>query len=111
MLTVFNQMLMTGDSRMFWHHEEDDYNLVFSRKVKPRYPVFFTGMARAAVVWNINDRFVLACTGVCNNIRFRMRDKMFETDREDLDLYYNTMINAHLMTWDWKVNVTIGVQF
>ena len=111
MITVFNQMLMTGDSRMFWHHEEDDYNLVFSRKFKPRYPVFFTGMARAAVVWNINDRFVLACTGVCNNIRFRMRDKMFEIDRTDLDLYYNTIINAHLMTWDWKVNFTFGVRF
>ena len=111
MITVFNQMLMTGDSRLFWHNEEDDYNLVFSHKIKPRYPVFFTGMVRAAVVWNINDRFVLACSGVCNNIRFRMHDKMFETDREDLDLYYNTIINAHLMTWDWKANVIFGVRF
>lgn len=111
MLTVFNQMLLTGDSRMFWHNEEEDYNLVFSRKVAPRFPVFFTGTARAAVVWNINDRFVLALNGVVHNIRFRMRDKMFEIDREDLDLYYNTIINAHLMTWDWKADLVFGVRF
>ena len=111
MITVFNQMLMTGDSRMFWHSEEDDYNLVFSRKVKPRFPVFFTGMVRTAVVWNINDRFVLAWSGVCHNIRFRMQDKMFDIDREDLDLYYNTIINAHIMTWDWRTDVIFGVRF
>lgn len=111
MLTVFNQMIMTGDSRMFWHNEEYDYNLVFSRKLKPRYPVFFTGMARAAIVWNINDRFVLACNAVCHNIRFRMRDKMFEIDREDLDLEYNKVINANIMTWDWKADLIFGVRF
>ena len=111
MITVFNQMLMTGDSRMFWHNDQDDYNLVFSRKVKPRFPVFFTGMVRTALVWNINDRFVLAWTGVCNNIRFRMRDKMFEIDKPDLDVYYNTIINASLMTWDWRTDIIFGVRF
>ena len=111
MITFFNQMLMTGDSRMFWHNDDDDYNLVFSRKIKGRYPVFFTGMARLALVWNINDRFMLALTGVCNNIRYRMRDKMFEIDREDLDLYYNTVLNAYIMTWDWKANLFLGVRF
>jgi hypothetical protein len=111
MVTFFNQLLMTGDSRMFWHNEDEDYNLVFSRKIKGRYPVFFTGMARLAFVWNINDRFTLALTGVCNNIRFRMRDRMFEIDREDLDLYYNTIVNGYIMTWDWKANVYFGVRF
>lgn len=111
MLTVFNQMLMTGDSRMFWHNDEYNFNLVFSRKLKPRYPVFFTGMARAAFVWNINDRLVLALSGVCHNIRFRMRDKMFEIDREDLELEYNATINTNLMTWDWKFDLIFGVRF
>ena len=111
MLTVFNQMLMTGDSRMFWHNDDYDFNLVFSRKVKPRFPVFFTGMVRTALVWNINDRFVLAWSGICNNIRFRMRDNMFEIDKPDLELYYNTIINAHLMTWDWRTDIIFGVRF
>jgi len=111
MLSVFNHTLMTGDSRMFWHNDDEDYNLVFSRKLKGRYPVFFTGMVRAAVVWNINDRLVLALTGVCNNIRFRMRDKMFDIDREDIDLYYNTVVNGSIMTWDWKTNIVFGVRF
>lgn len=111
MISFYNQLLMTGDSRMFWHNEDDDYNLVFSRKIKGRYPVFFTGRANLAIVWNITDRFMLAVSGVCNNIRFRMRDKMFEIDREDLDLYYNTVLNAYLMTWDWKANVYFAVRF
>jgi len=111
MLSVFNQTIMTGDSRMFWHNEDENYNLVFSRKIKGRYPFFFTGMARLALVWNINDRFVMALTGVCNNIRFRMQDKMFEIDREDLDLKYNTVVNGSIMTWDWKANVFFGVRF
>lgn len=111
MLTVFNHMLMTGDSRMFWHNDKDDYNLVFSRKLKGRFPVFFTGNAKIALVWNINDRFVLAATCVANNIRFRARDKMFEIDRDDLDLNYNTVIDSYIMTWDWKANIYFGVRF
>lgn len=110
-LTVFNHMLMTGDSRMFWHNDKDDYNLVFSRKLKGRFPVFFTGNAKIALVWNINDRFVLAATCVANNIRFRARDKMFEIDRDDLDLDYNTVIDSYIMTWDWKANIYFGVRF
>ena len=111
MVSVFNQLLLTGDSRMFWHNEEENYNLVFTRKVSPRYPFFLTGMARAAVVWNINDRFVLALSGICHNIRYRMQDKMFEIDRDDLTLDYNVDINAHLMTWDWKADLIFGVRF
>ena len=109
-LVFFSRMLQTGDTRLILPTEEQGFNLIFSRKVKPRYPVFISGVVKAAVVWNINDRFCLAMTGVCNNIRFRARDTMYEADVE-IDPQYNPISDMSLMTWDWKANVYFGVRF
>ena len=86
------------------------FNLIFSRKIKPSSPVYLTGIVKAAVVWNINDRFSVAAAAVCNNIRFRSHDTLYEADRK-IDEKYNPYIDMSLMTWDWKMNVYLTVRF
>jgi len=110
LLVFFNRMLETGDSRMFLDSKEMGYNLVFSRKIKPRSPVYVTGIAKAAVVWNINDRFCIAGAAVCNNIRFRSHDTLYEADVK-IDEQYNPYIDTSFMTWDWKANFYFTVRF
>jgi len=109
-LVFFNRMLTTGDSRLFLDEDQFGFNLIFSRKVKPSSPVYVTGTVRTAVVWNINDRFSVALTALCNNIRFRSKDTLFEADKE-IDPAYNPEITTALWTWDWKANVYLTVRF
>lgn len=110
LLVFFNRMLETGDSRMFLDSKEMGFNLVFSRKIKPRFPVYVTGIVKAAVVWNINDRFCIAGAAVCNNIRFRSHDTLYEADVK-IDEQYNPYIDTSFMTWDWKANFYFTVRF
>lgn len=108
LLAFFNRMLVTGDSRMFL--QNNNYNIIFSQKIKPQYKVYVTGRIRAAFVYNINERFLLAVYGVCNNIRFRSKDTPFHTDTQ-VNLDYNSEVGMRLMTWDWNAVFQLGVRF
>lgn len=108
MLAIFNRMIITGDDSMFMP-EDAGYNLIFSRKIKPRFPVYITGQAKAAIVYNINSRFVLNFNAVVNNIRFRAKDKMIATG-EQTTITDNPVINMRLMTWDWNANLFFAVR-
>ncbi len=110
LLVFFNRMIQTGDTRMITDAEKMGFNLIFSRKIKPKFPVYVSGLVKAAVVWNINDRFAIAASAVVNNIRFRAYDTLFEADKE-IDEKYNPYIDMSLMTWDWKANFYILVRF
>ena len=108
LLCVFNQMLLTGDSRMFYQTEY--YSLVFSQKVKPQYPVHVTGRVKVGLVYNINDYCYLAISGVVNNIRFRTKDTVFHTSTGDT-YDNNPVIKLHIMTWDWNAVLTLAARF
>lgn len=110
LLVFFNRMIQTGDTRMITDAEKMGFNLIFSRKIKPKFPVYVSGIVKAAVVWNINDRFALAASAVVNNIRFRAYDTLYEADKE-IDEKYNPHIDMSLMTWDWKANFYLLVRF
>lgn len=110
LLVFFNRMFQTGDTRMITDEKTMGFNLIFSRKIKPAFPVYLTGIVKAAVVWNINDRFSVAASAVCNNIRFRSHDTLYEADKK-IDEKYNPYIDMSLMTWDWKMNVYLTVRF
>lgn len=110
LLVFFNQMIETGDTRMITDEKTLGYNLIFSRKIKPRFPVYLTGIVKAAIVWNISDRFNIAAKAVCNNIRFHSHDTLYEADRK-VDEKYNPYIDIMLMTWDWKLNIYFTVRF
>ena len=107
-LTVFNHLLITGDDRLY--NPGAAYHQVFSRKVKPQYPVYVTGRVKAAFVYNINPYCVMSLHGVVNNIRFRSNDRIYDTDDE---LVNSTIpkVKMHIMTWDWNVVLNIGVRF
>ena len=109
MLAVLNRMIITGDDRMFMP-DEAGYNLILSRKIKPQFPVYITGQAKVALVYNISPRFVLAFNTVVNNIRFKAKDKMIATGSTST-LTDNPEIRMRLMTWDWNAVLYFGVRF
>lgn len=109
MLAVLNRMIITGDDRMFMP-DEAGYNLILSRKIKPEFPVYITGQAKVALVYNISPRFVLAFNTVVNNIRFKAKDRMIATGSTST-LTDNPDIRMRLMTWDWNAVLYFGVRF
>ena len=109
MLAVLNRMIITGDDRMFMP-DEAGYNLILSRKIKPEFPVYITGRAKVALVYNISPRFVLAFNTVVNNIRFKAKDRMIATG-DGSTLTYNPEIRMRTMTWDWNAVLYFGVRF
>ena len=109
MLAILNRMIITGDDRMFMP-DEAGYNLILSRKIKPEFPVYITGQAKVALVYNISPRFVLAFNTVVNNIRFKAKDKMIATGSTST-LTDNPDIRMRLMTWDWNAVLYFGVRF
>lgn len=109
MLAVLNRMIVTGDDRMFMP-EEAGYNLILSRKLKPEFPVYVTGQAKVALVYNITPRFVLAFNTVVNNIRFKAKDRMIATG-DGSTLTDNPEIRMRTMTWDWNAVLYFGVRF
>ena len=109
MLAVLNRMIITGDDRMFMP-DEAGYNLILSRKIKPEFPVYITGQAKIALVYNITPRFVLAMNTVVNNIRFKAKDRMIATG-DGSTLTYNPEIRMRTMTWDWNAVLYFGVRF
>ena len=109
MLAVLNRMIITGDDRMFMP-DEAGYNLILSRKIKPEFPVYITGQAKVALVYNISPRFVLAFNTVVNNIRFKAKDRMIATGSTST-LTDNPEIRMRTMTWDWNAVLYFGVRF
>ncbi|MBQ7209860.1 MAG: DUF4421 family protein [Paludibacteraceae bacterium] len=109
MLSILNRMIITGDDRMFIP-KEVGYNLILSRKLKPAFPVYVTGQAKAAVVYNISSRFVLCFNAVVNNIRFKAKDRMIAVG-EGSTITENPEINMRLMTWDWNAVLNFAVRF
>lgn len=109
MLAVLNRMIITGDDRMFMP-DEAGYNLILSRKIKPEFPVYITGQAKVALVYNISPRFVLAFNTVVNNIRFKAKDRMIATGSTST-ITDNPDIRMRLMTWDWNAVLYFGVRF
>ena len=109
MLAVLNRMIITGDDRMFMP-DEAGYNLILSRKIKPEFPVYITGQAKVALVYNISPRFVLAFNTVVNNIRFKAKDRMIATGSTST-LTFNPEIRMRTMTWDWNAVLYFGVRF
>ncbi|MBR1929359.1 MAG: DUF4421 family protein [Paludibacteraceae bacterium] len=109
MLAVLSRMFITGNDSMFMP-QEAGYNLILSRKIKPAFPVYVTGQAKAAIVYNISPRFVLAFNTVVNNIRFRAKDRMIAVG-DGSTLTENPLINMHTMTWDWNAVLFFSVRF
>ncbi len=92
MIVVFNHAVFT------WNDKIGDTPIQLSSVPKPRFPVYFTGTARASVAWEANKWVSLAAYGQFNNIRFRTKETQ-ETE------------NLRLNSWDWSVNILIGVRF
>ena len=74
------------------------------------FPVYVTGQAKVALVYNITPRFVLAFNTVVNNIRFKSKDRMIATG-DGSTLTYNPEIRMRTMTWDWNAVLYFGVRF
>ena len=108
MLAVFSRMLTTGNVHMFI--ADVNYPLVLTRKITPIKPyVYVTGQAKAAFVYNINQRFVLCFNGIVNNMRFRSKDNFMAINGGSTVEYPE--ISLHLNTLDWNAVLVLGVRF
>ena len=108
MLAFLNKMVITGDSRLFLPNP--NYNLIFSQKINPEYPVYVTGQAKVAFVWNITDLFYFSLSAQGSNTRFLSKDNVFKTDSKTA-LDYNPEIHMHLNAWDWNAVLYFGIRF
>ena len=108
MIAFLNKMIITGDSRLFLSNP--NYNLIFSQKINPEYPVYLTGQVKVAFVWNISDLFYLSLSATGTNTRFLSKDNILKTDSKTA-LDYNPEIKMRLNAWDWNAVFYLGIRF
>lgn len=108
MIAFLNKMIITGDSRLFL--STPNYNFIFSQKINPEYPVYLTGQAKVAFVWNISELFYLSVSATGTNTRFLSKDNVLKTDSKTA-LDYNPEIKMRLNAWDWNAVFYLGIRF
>ena len=95
MLVVFSRTLMTSDLNIMTN-DTTTLSVPLSFIVEPQNKVYFTGTARAAINWDINDFVYITTNAQFYNIRYKTK---FEDN------------NFGISTWEWSASLSVGVRF